>query len=563
MSAPPLLEVRDLQVRFPGAGRPVRAVDGASLTVGRGERVGLVGGSGSGKSVTALSVMGLIRPPARVTGELRFDGADLLRMPAHDRRRLRGERMAMVFQNPLGSLNPAMTVGEQIIEAITTHRPVDRRAARRRAVELLTSVGIPSPASNVDEHPHRFSGGMRQRAMLAMALSCEPDLLIADEPTTALDVRVQAQIVDLLLARAQELGMAVLFITHDMALLAGFAERLVVMSDGRVLEEGPVDGVYAAPSHPYTKVLVGSVPRIDEPRRPLPPASSRAASSQLLIVDGLVKDFAVARGVLRRARRTLRAVDDVSFELGEGETLGLVGESGAGKSTAARCILRLTEPTAGRVIFGGADLRDCGRNDLRRLRREMQIVFQDPYESLNPRMQVERLIAEPLRFHRVARSAAEARRRVGELLELVGLPATHARRYPRELSGGERQRVAIARAIAPHPRLLVLDEPVSSLDVSIRVQVLRLLDDLQRELRLSYLLIAHDLSLVRRTSDRVAVMRDGRLVEQGAVEDVFCRPRHPYTRALLDAVPVPDPAVERERRLRRIEAQRPARAGRR
>ena len=546
----PILQVDDLTVTFGTAHGDVEAVRGVSLRVGPGERLGIAGESGSGKTVSALAITGLLPVAARASGRVRFAGNDVGGLRSSDRAALRGRHVGTILQDPLNALNPSLTVGSQIVEALRHHQRLDRTIARRRAIELLGQVGIPDAARNVDEYPHRFSGGMRQRAMIAIALSCEPELVVADEPTTALDVTVQAQILELLVGLCDERNTALLLITHDLAVLAGIAHRIAVMNAGRIVEEAPVDALFERPAHAYTRALLAAIPRPDG-------AAASAASdagppsthAPVLEVRDLTKTFPIVRGgAIRRTVGAVHAVDGVSLTIGAGETLALVGESGCGKSTLARCILRLVEPSSGGVRFDGRDVLACDRRTLRRLRHEMQIVFQDPYGSLDPRMTVAQLIAEPLAVHGLGGGERGRGARVRELLDMVGLRPEHAARYPRAFSGGQRQRIAIARALATEPKLLVLDEPVSALDTSTRAQILALLAELQERLAVSYLLVAHDLSLVRAVAHRVAVMYRGRIVESAACEQIFAAPTHAYTQALLSAVPIPDPRLERRRR---------------
>ena len=550
-AAAPILQVDDLSVTFATVHGDVEAVRGMSLRVAPGERLGIAGESGSGKTVSALAITGLLPAAARASGRVRFAGNDLGGLRSSDRAALRGRHVGTILQDPLNSLNPALTVGSQIAETLRHHERLDRATARRRAVELLGQVGIPDPARNVDEYPHRFSGGMRQRAMIAIALSCEPELVVADEPTTALDVTVQAQILELLVGLCDERNTALLLITHDLAVLAGVAHRIVVMNAGRIVEEAPVDTLFERPAHAYTRALLAAIPRPDGATAA--PASdggdARSTRAPVLQVGDLTKTFPIVRGgAIRRTVGAVRAVDGVSLTIGAGETLALVGESGCGKSTLARCILRLVEPSSGSVRFDGRDVLACDRRTLRALRHEMQIVFQDPYGSLDPRMTIAQLIAEPLAVHGLGGDERGRIARVRELLDMVGLRPEHAARYPRAFSGGQRQRIAIARALATEPKLLVLDEPVSALDTSTRAQILALLAELQERLEVSYLLVAHDLALVRAVAHRVAVMYRGRIVELAACEQIFAAPTHPYTQALLSAVPIPDPPLERRRR---------------
>ncbi|MFE9427655.1 dipeptide ABC transporter ATP-binding protein [Kitasatospora sp. NPDC006697] len=619
-TATPLLTVRDLRVDF--AGRRGRgsapAVRGVDLTLERGETLGIVGESGSGKSVTALAVLGLLPGTATVRGSVALDGRELVGLPAGELSRIRGNRIAMVFQDPLSAFTPVYRIGDQIAEAVRAHHRVDRAAARGRAAELLDLVGIPDPRRALDAFPHEFSGGMRQRAMIAMAVANEPDVLLADEPTTALDVTIQAQVLDVLRTAQRETGAALVLVSHDLGVIAQLADRVAVMYAGRVVESAPVDELFAAPRHPYTLGLIGAVPRLDRsggplvpipgqppalgelppgcpfaPRCPLagpdcltaepplaggaghlaaclrsarlaaerpapgevypvpvlpPPApvADRSALPPVLRVTGLAKTFPVLRGtVVKRKVGEVYAVDGVHLDIRRGETLGLVGESGSGKSTTLFEVLGLGRPEAGRIELLGQDTAALSREAAHRLRAKLQIVFQDPMASLDPRMPVGDIIAEPLTAQRAPRERIAER--VPELLVRVGLLPEHAARYPHEFSGGQRQRISIARALAVSPELLVLDEPVSALDVSIQAGVLNLLQELKATLELSYLFVSHDLSVIRHLADRVSVTYLGRTVEQGPVEAVFAAPRHPYTRALLAAVPLPDPAAERAR----------------
>ncbi len=549
----PLLSVRDLAVSFEGEDAVTRAVDGVSLDLAAGEILALVGESGCGKSVTALSLMGLLGAPnAITTGSARYGDRELIGASDDDLRRLRGEELAMVFQDPLSSLNPVLRVGDQIAEQLLAHRQISRADARARAIELLGRVGMPQPEQRVDSYPHELSGGMRQRVMIAMALSCEPRILIADEPTTALDVTVQAQILDLIRELRAETGAGVLLITHDFGVVAELADRVAVMDAGRIVEQGTVEDVFERPQDPHTQRLLTAVPRLDGPLPARPPLAERQARQTarddpasagpgppVLALADLEVAFSPRGGRLRRRAEPLRAVDGVSLTIESGETVGLVGESGCGKSTLARAAVRLLDPTGGSVSFAGRDITRAKRRELDPLRAELQIVFQDPYGSLNPRKKAGDIVGLPLRLSGL--SKAEAAQRVAALLERVGLEPAHAERWPHEFSGGQRQRIGIARALALDPRLVVLDEPVSALDVSVQAQIVELLDDLQRDLGLSYLFISHDLSVVRQVSDRVAVMQAGKLVEIGPVAELYARPAHPYTAELLRAVPVPDP----------------------
>jgi oligopeptide/dipeptide ABC transporter ATP-binding protein len=610
---PPLLSVDDLSVTYRTPAGPLRAVRQVSFSVGEAETLAIVGESGCGKSATALSLLRLLPAAnAEVSGTVRFEGVDLLSLPEEDLRAIRGRRIAMVFQDPMSSLNPVRTVGIQMEEMLRVHLGMGRRAARRRSAELLGSVGIPTPELQLDNYPHQLSGGMRQRVMIAMALSCEPRVLVADEPTTALDVSIQAQILDLLRTVTAAHGTSLVMISHDLSVVAGLSDRVAVMYAGRIVETGPTGDVFAHPRHPYARGLLECIPRLDRPRtrrlpsiegglpdahasppgcafaprcpyvmerchdeRPLleakaprhlaacwaelgvpapavapvagPAATANGDADPLVRVEDLRVHFPLGGALPFAGRRSLRAVDGITFDVRRGETLSIVGESGCGKSTTGRALLRLVPATSGRVLFEGRDLLPLGREALRRLRPNLQMVFQDPYSSLDPRMAVRDLVAEPLRVHRSGERGAVASR-VADLLEMVGLQASAADRYPHQLSGGQRQRVGVARALALHPSLIVADEPTSALDVSVRAQVLNLMQDLQEQQRLTYVFISHDLSIVRHMSSRIAVMYLGKIVELADRETLYRNPQHPYTQGLLAAVPVPDPAVERGRR---------------
>lgn len=553
---------------------PVHVLDRVSFEIGRGEILGVVGESGAGKSMTGLAVMGLLEAPGRIshgTVELQGERIDTLR--GEDLRRIRGRRIAMVFQDPLTSLNPVYTVGQQLVDTLRTHLRVSAEEARRRAIALLTEVEIPDPSIRVDQYPHQLSGGQRQRVAIALALCAEPELIIADEPTTALDVSVQAQVIRVFQRVCRERGMAAMLITHDMGVIAEAADRVTVMYRGQVLETGPVRQILHAPARPYTRALMAAIPsvhrrlhRLPVPEigqdvasgtapvaaapEPVPPAASgagAAAQPVLLKVDGLAREFDLSAGWLTRVlarepRKVLRAVDGVSLEIRRGTTYGLVGESGSGKSTVARMVAGLLQPTEGRVWFDGIDRWAGGHSgaSMLKLRRRFQMIFQDPYASLNPRWRVEQIIAEPLEVLGLTRTAAETRERVAEALSRVRLPADVATRYPHQFSGGQRQRIAIARALVSKPDFIVCDEPTSSLDVSVQAQVLNLMRDLQDEFGLTYLLISHNLAVIRYMCDDVGVMQRGRLVEQGPAEAVFAQPSHAYTRELMAAVPSMD-----------------------
>ncbi|MCP2164323.1 dipeptide ABC transporter ATP-binding protein [Goodfellowiella coeruleoviolacea] len=527
-----LLEIRDLSVCYRTRTDTVHAVRGVDLTVAAGEIVAVVGESGSGKSTTAHAVLGLLPRGGRIdAGQIRFAGQDLTGLSEKDWQAVRGTEIGLVPQDPTVSLNPVRRIGDQVAEVLLIHGLADRREAPARAVELLRRAGVAEPETRARQYPHELSGGLRQRALIAIALAGEPRLLIADEPTSALDVTVQREILDHLEGLAAESHTAVLLITHDLGVAADRAARIVVMSDGAVVETGPTREVLAAPEHPYTRRLLAAAPSLARtplrPRRPPGP-------DVLVAVTGLAKTFPLPR--TRSGPRAVRAVDDVSFTLTRGRTLALVGESGSGKSTIARMMVGLETPTSGRITFAGTDITRTGGEELRRLRRRFQLVYQNPYASLNPRFSIEEVVAEPLRAFRVG-TRAERRARVVELIDQVALPASVLRRKPAELSGGQRQRAAIARALALHPDLVVCDEPVSALDVSVQAQILELLVRLQDELGLTYLFITHDLAVVREIADQVAVLRAGRLVEFGPADTVLADPRAEYTRRLLDAIP--------------------------
>ncbi|MFD7125440.1 MULTISPECIES: ABC transporter ATP-binding protein [Streptomyces] len=542
----PLVEVSGLTVDF----GPVRAVDGLSFTLEAGGALGVVGESGSGKSASAYALLGLHRGTgARVGGSVRVAGTDVNTADDRELRALRGAGAAMVFQDPLSSLDPYYPVGDQIAEVYRVHRPVSRRAARARAVEVLDRVGIPDAARRSRLRPHEFSGGMRQRALIAMALACEPGLLIADEPTTALDVTVQAQILDLLHDLRHETGMGLLLVTQDVGVAAESVDEVLVMRQGKEVERGPVARVLGAPREPYTKELLAAVPRVETRRVvPVPPPRAAEDAAPLLEAVGLRREF--GRGSDRVA-----AVDGVSLTVHAGRTLGIVGESGSGKTTLGRMLVRLLDPTAGRLRYGGTEIGSLPEKELRSFRRDLQMVFQDPVASLNPRRSVGESVADPLRAAGES-DEGRIRDRVGALLERVGLDPAHFERYPHEFSGGQRQRVGIARALAAEPKLIVCDEPVSALDVTTQAQVVELLSELQRELGIGLVFIAHDLAVVRQVSDEVAVMRRGVIVEQGSADAVYADPRDPYTRQLLAAVPALDPGLAAARRTARKELAR-------
>jgi peptide/nickel transport system ATP-binding protein len=631
----PVLSVRDLNVSFPSEAGRVDAVRGISFDLHPGRTLGIVGESGSGKSVTSLAVMGLLSENAKVSGSVRLGDRELLGLSDRKMSRIRGREMAMIFQDPLSSLTPVFSVGQQLVEAIRTHGDVSKAGAWSRATDLLQLVGIPNPAERVRAFPHEFSGGMRQRVVIAMAMANDPEVIIADEPTTALDVTIQAQILDLLQTAQAETGAAVIIITHDLGVVAGSADDVVVMYAGKPVEQAPVLETFYRPRMPYTIGLLAAIPRVDSSREtplapiegnppllidlppgcpfvprcpvavsacshvepellpvpgvpgstlavgdgfasaghraacvrakeihdglvdgepvypvPAPPLDQLAAVPReqrpvVLEVSGLSREFPLLKGALLKRRvGTVHAVDDVSFDVRAGETMAIVGESGCGKTTTLLEIMSLA-PQRGSVRLGGVDVSDAGRTEVRDLRRNLQIVFQDPMGALDPRLTVFDIVSEPLTA--VGVRGEEVERRVDELMELVGLDPAHSDRFPGAFSGGQRQRIGIARALSTNPKVVVLDEPVSALDVSIQAGVINLLDELKAKLGLSYLFVAHDLSVVRHIADRVAVMYLGRIVEHGDVDAVFDDPRHPYTQALLSAIPLPDPLKERTR----------------
>jgi ABC-type glutathione transport system ATPase component len=572
----PLIAVEDLKVEFESGGAAIVAVDGVSFSIDPGETVCLVGESGSGKSVTSLSLMRLVEfGGGRIrNGKLNFaprkgEPVDLAQAPQEFMRALRGDQIGMIFQEPMTSLNPVFTIERQLVDGLKAHRSLKRDEAQARALELLRSVRVPEPERRLKQYPHELSGGMRQRVVIAMAMACEPRLLIADEPTTALDVTIQAEILALIDRLKHENRMAVLFVTHDMAVVAQMADRVIVMLRGKIVEQGPVAAIFENPQANYTRMLLAAVPKLGSMRGTTAPAPMRRVGDSLaprpslspargeprplLEVKNLTTRYPVKGGVLRRVVANVHAVEDVTFTINVGETFSLVGESGCGKSSCGRSILRLVEPQSGEVRLNGREIRGLGRAELREARRDMQTVFQDPFASLNPLRKLRDQVAEPLVNFGLA-SRSEIADRVAELFDRVDLPRSFLNRYPHELSGGQRQRVAIARAIASHPSLVVADEAVSALDVSVQAQVLNLLAELQADLGLSFLFISHDIAVVERISHYVGVMYLGRLVELGPRAAVFEDARHPYTKALMAAVPIADP---RRRAIHEISAAKP------
>lgn len=594
----PLLSVRNLQVSFASEAGTVHAVRNMNFDLYRGKTIGIVGESGSGKSVTSLAVMGLLDKNASVKGSVVYKGEELLTKSDAEMSKIRGKNIAMVFQDPLSALTPVFSIGDQLKEALVIHNPdMTEEQIRERSIELLNLVGITKPAERLKSFPHEFSGGMRQRVMIAMAIANNPDIIIADEPTTALDVTIQAQVLDVLKKAQRETGAAMIFITHDLGVIAGVADEVIVMYAGHLVEHNSVEEIFAHPTQPYTIGLLGAVPRVDQKRtRRLTPISKptmdmliseeksgdtsdmmgleaesetvrallhaetektikpmfegipREDRKVVLDVKGLVKTFPITGGgFLRRRVGEVRAVDGIDLEIREGETVALVGESGSGKSTTLMEIMSLKKPEAGSITVFGTELNDKLTKEQRReLRSKIQYVFQDPMSSLDPRMLVYDILAEPL--HVQKKSKEEIRQRIAELMQLVELNPDQVDRFPTQFSGGQRQRIAIARALAVNPKLLLLDEPVSALDVSIQAGIINLLEDLQDKLGVAYLFVAHNMAVVRHISSRIAVMYHGRIVESGETDEVFDNPKHPYTKALISAVPIPDPAIEKNRK---------------
>ena len=593
-----LLEIDDLATYFYTETGVVKAVDHITLKIEEGKTLGIVGESGSGKSVTSFSVMKLLAGAGKiVSGKISLLGRDMVRLPEPEMRQIRGKEISMIFQEPMTSLNPVFTVGYQVMEAILLHQNISKQEARKKTIDLFREVGIPDPEGRIDSYPHQMSGGQKQRVMIAMALSCNPRLLIADEPTTALDVTIQAQILDILRKLRDERGMSVLFITHDLGVIAEIADDVAVMFQGKVVEYGKVLDIFQSPKHPYTKGLLACKPRLDTKYKILPTVADFMETKEengeikviekkvtperlqeletkgrgrllhplsvlkeighpweeeqhapdaktvkeqerpLLSVKDLKVYFPIRKGILLRTVGHVKAVDGISFDIYRGQTLGLVGESGCGKTTAGRAILRLIEPDGGRVVYEGTDLAQLNSGDMRRMRRKLQIIFQDPYGSMNPRMTIESSLTEPMYIHKLGTSGQDRRDKAVALLEEVGMKPEHLRRYPHEFSGGQRQRICIARALAVEPEFIVCDESVSALDVSVQAQVLNLLKRLQEKRGLTYIFISHDLSVVKFMSDMMAVMNAGKIVEFGPSENIYAHPKEDYTRRLIDATP--------------------------
>ncbi|SDM88161.1 ABC transporter ATP-binding protein [Bacillus sp. OK048] len=550
----PILKVNNLRVSFMSRDEEFEAVRGVSFEVRKGETLGIVGESGSGKSVTARSIMRLLpSPPSFMKeGEILFLGKNLADKTEKEMESIRGRDIGMIFQDPMTSLNPTIRIGKQIAESLRKHQKLSKKEAKKEAIELLKLVGIRNSETRYNQYPHEFSGGMRQRVMIAIALACRPTLLIADEPTTALDVTIQAQILNLMKHMQEQFGTSIILITHDLGVVAGMCDRVAVMKNGEIVESGTTEEIFENPKHPYTLKLLHALPRLNEKKKPkrtpliLPGTDS---SKPLLDVRSLKQYFDLGKG------NVLKAVDNISFHIKPGETLGLVGESGSGKSTTGRAVLRLNEPTGGEVLYQGIPVNRLSQGEMKVMRRHMQMIFQDPYASLNPRFKVLDIIGQALDIHKLADSKDARKKRVEELLDMVGLEPSHALRYPHEFSGGQRQRIGIARALAVEPKFLVCDEPLSALDVSIQSQVITLLEDLQHRLGLTYLFIAHDLSMVKHISDRVAVMYAGKIVELAESEELYSNPQHAYTKSLLSAIPIPDPKIEAKKKRTLMEEQ--------
>ena len=537
----PLLEVENLRTWFGEGENAIRAVDGIDFRINQGETFVLLGESGCGKSITALSIMRLLPPAARIkNGSVKLDGKNLFELPEYAMRDVRGGKIAMIFQEPQTSLNPVLTAGQQIGETVQRHKGLRGSAQRDRTIELLNAVGIPEPERRIDEYPHQFSGGMKQRIMIAIALAGEPELLIADEPTTALDVTIQAQILQLLEKLRKETGMAMLFITHDLGVTSEIADRVAVMYAGKIVETNSRDAFFAAPQHEYSRHLFEALPGREKRDRETA-ASGRenepASGDPILVVKDLKVHYPIRKGLFKKIVGYVRAVDGVTIGICKGQTVAIVGESGSGKTTMGKGILQLVRPTDGSVTFDGKKLTQITGEELRRKRADIQVVFQDPYSSMNPRMMISDIVEEGMLAQGIGKTREERMQRVDKLLEQVGLKLEHKFRYPHEFSGGQRQRICIARALAVEPKLIICDEPTSALDVSVQSQILELLKDLQDRLGLAYLFITHNISVVEYIAHYVAVMYDGKIVEQGNVDDVLYNPQHPYTQKLLSAVP--------------------------
>lgn len=563
-----LISINNLSVEFSTSEGLVRAVDDISFSIPEGKTVGIVGESGSGKSVTSLAIMKLIpNPPGKIVGgEILFQGKDLVKCTEAEMRKIRGNQISMIFQEPMTSLNPVFTVGYQIAEALMLHQKLSPREARERTLELLNQVGIPSPKTRIDSYPHEMSGGQKQRVMIAMAIACAPKLLIADEPTTALDVTIQKQVLELLAKLQEQYKMSMLFITHDLGVIADIADQVVVMYRGKMVEKNSTLNIFRQPAHPYTKGLIACRPRLDH--HPLrlatvsdfmtedgkeKPVSAELlsktktarsvseANGVLLELKNVKKHFPIRGGIFGGVKSWVKAVDDVSLTVRKGRTLGLVGESGCGKTTLGRTILRLIEPTDGQIIYNGTDITTLGREAMRQMRRKMQIIFQDPYASLNPRMTIGAALIEPMTIHEIGENYKARLEIAGDLMKRVGLDPKFLSRYPHEFSGGQRQRICIARALAVKPDFIICDESVSALDVSIQAQILNLLLDLQDEFNLTYIFISHDLAVVKFISDEVVVMNGGKVVEMADAISIYENPQHEYTRKLLSSIPKGNP----------------------
>jgi len=555
-----LLDVKGLSVQFQNDAKLTYAVEDVSFSVKSGESIGLVGESGSGKSITALAVIGLLPPQAIIqNGMIRFGSTDLLQLHKQRVRMYRGSKISMIFQEPMTALNPVVRCGEQVAESIRLHQHIDKKEARQQVVSLFEKVKLPRPEEIYRSYPHQISGGQMQRVMIAMAVANKPDLLIADEPTTALDVTVQKEIIALLNDLRAEYGMSLLFISHDLGVIAEVSERVVVMYRGKIVEEGASEDIFRHPEHPYTKGLLAcrpplkgkpeTLPTIDEfletngkkkpavkPVKPVP-VPDHPVGKNILETEHLVKKYVSGRSLFGKATNYVYAVNDVSFQVREGETLGLVGESGCGKTTLGRSLLRLIEPDSGAVYFDEKRLMQLSKSALKKERKQLNIVFQDPYSSLNPRLSIGQAIMEPMTVHSLYKNKTERRKKTEELLEKVGLKKDHFGRYPHEFSGGQRQRIVIARALALRPKFIICDEAVSALDVSVQARILNLLNSLKREFGFTYIFISHDLSVVRYMSDRIMVMKDGKIIETGDAERVYFHPQHAYTKKLIASIP--------------------------